>query len=151
VVERDPADKDAVIERVLHAQRALRGHFTEHDPHPLLDVNLTMSQLKLLLILTHLDGASSQELAGRAGVSLATLTGIVDRLVAQGLVRRSEDPKDRRVRRLQLTAAGAEQVDRLIAAGEERQQRLLARLDPEGLDLVARAMELLLAAARAEG
>ena len=41
------------------------------------------------------------------GVSLATITGIVDRLAAQGLVTRREDPRDRRVRRVELTAGRA--------------------------------------------
>src|SRR5437773_8774944 len=115
--------------------------------HPLLEVNLTMSQLKVMITIARLGGTSGQELARRTGVSLATLTGIVDRLVAQDLVVRREDPRDRRVRRLELTPTGTELVDRMIAAGEAHVQRLLRRLDQPALEVVAHAFELILDAA----
>jgi DNA-binding MarR family transcriptional regulator len=138
------ADRDALISRILETQRQLRRQFSENGTHPLLDVNLTMSQLKVMIILSRLGGTSGQELARRSGVSLATLTGIVDRLVAQHLVIRREDPRDRRVRRLELTASGTELVDRVIAAGEEHHQRLLQRLDLPSLEVVAHAFDLIL-------
>lgn len=40
----------------------------------------------------------------------SNITGIVDRLVAQGLVTRQESPRDRRTKALRLTAQGAEVV-----------------------------------------
>jgi DNA-binding MarR family transcriptional regulator len=144
------ADRDALISHILDTQRQLRRQFTEDQPHPLLEVNLTMSQLKVMIILARLDGASGQELARRTGVGLATLTGIVDRLVAQHLVIRREDARDRRVRRLELTPTGGEVVDRVIAAGEEHHQRLLQRLDLPALELVAHAFDLILDSATAE-
>jgi DNA-binding MarR family transcriptional regulator len=143
------ADRDAMISRILETQRLLRQRFADDHSHPLLAVNLTISQLKVMLILARLGGTSGQELARRTGVSLATLTGIVDRLVVQDLVTRREDPRDRRVRRLQLTPAGTEVIERLIAAGEEHHQRLLQRLDLAALETVAQAFDLLLATATA--
>jgi DNA-binding MarR family transcriptional regulator len=143
------ADRDALISRILETQRLLRQQFADDHSHPLLAVNLTISQLKVMLILARLGGTSGQELARRTGVSLATLTGIVDRLVVQDLVTRREDPRDRRVRRLQLTPAGTEVIERLIAAGEEHHQRLLQRLDLAALETVAQAFDLLLDTATA--
>ncbi len=140
-------DREQVIGRILETQRQIRRRVTEEGVHPLLDVQLTMSQLKVLIILGRLGATSGQDLARRTGFSLATLTGVIDRLVAQDLVSRSEDPNDRRVRRLEATPAGAELIDRLIAAGEEQQHRRLERLDDDGLELVARAFDLLLEAA----
>jgi DNA-binding MarR family transcriptional regulator len=142
------ADRDALISQILRTQRQLRRQFTEDHSHPLLDINLTMSQLKIMIILARLGGTSGQELARRTGMSLATLTGIMDRLVAQQLVTRAEDPRDRRVRRLELTSAGSEIVDGLIAAGEDHHQRLLQRLGEADLETVARAFDLLWTAAR---
>lgn len=143
-------DRDALIDHIMDTQRRLRQRFVEDRSHPLLDLNLTMSQLKVMIVLFRLGGASGQELAGRTGASLATLTGIVDRLVAQGLVSRHEDSRDRRVRRLELTAAGAELIDRLVAAGETSQLRLLERLDVPALVVVAEAFDLILRAAAAD-
>ncbi|MDT4986678.1 MAG: hypothetical protein QOI74_772 [Micromonosporaceae bacterium] len=141
------ADQDALISRILDTQRRLRHQFTDDHAHPLLEVNLTMSQLKVMIILARLGGTSGQELARRTGGSLTTLTGIIDRLVAQQLVIRREDPRDRRVRRLELTPTGTELVDRVIAFGEEQHQRLLRRLDLPALEHVAHAFDLMLGAA----
>jgi DNA-binding MarR family transcriptional regulator len=74
------------------------------------------------------------------------MTGIVDRLVANGQVRRQEDPDDRRVRRLTLTDAGSQTVAQVLEGGEDYLGRVLRRLDPVSLELVAQAFDLLLAA-----
>ena len=143
-------DRERAIGRILEAQREIRRRVTEDRNHPLLDVQLTMSQLKVMIVLDRLGTPSGQDLARRTGMSLANLTGVIDRLVAQDFVSRREDPNDRRVRRLELTAAGRQLIDRLIAAGEEQQHRILEHLDDAGLQLVSRAFDLLLDAAAAD-
>lgn len=77
------------------------------------------------------------------GVSLATMTGIVDRLVASGHVTRGEDPRDRRVRRIELTDKGTGQIDEMIVAGERHQRRVLERLSVKELQVVSDAMEIM--------
>jgi DNA-binding MarR family transcriptional regulator len=144
------ADRDELVGRILETQRQIRRQVTEDHSHPLLDVNLTMSQLKVMILLGRIGGTSGQDLARRTGFSLATLTGVIDRLVAQDLVTRAEDPRDRRVRRLALTRTGSELIDRLIAAGEEHQQRMLLHLDLASLEIVAHAFDLILGAAAVE-
>jgi DNA-binding MarR family transcriptional regulator len=143
-------DRERVIGRILETQRQIQRLLAEERTHPLLDVQLTMSQLKVMIILGRLGATSGQDLARRTGFSLATLTGIIDRLVAQDLVSRREDLNDRRVRRLELTPGGDQLIDRLIAAGEEQQHRLLEHLDAAGLDLVSSAFDLLLQATTAD-
>ena len=142
--------KDQAIERIMQSRRQMTHAFVSARSGPLLAANLTMSQLKALLVLADHDGASAHELAEALRIGLATLTGIVDRLVAHGLVTRREDARDRRVRRVVLTAAGRELVDAIIMAGDELQRRLLERLEPSQLAIVEQATELLLGAAAAE-
>ena len=142
--------KAQAIERIMQSRRQMTHAFAFARSGPLLAANLTMSQLKALLVLAHHDGASGHELATALRVGLATLTGIVDRLVAHDLVARHEDPHDRRVRRVVLTGAGRELVDAIIMAGAEHQRRLLERLEPDELAIVERAAELMLAAAEAD-
>jgi DNA-binding MarR family transcriptional regulator len=48
-----------------------------------------------------------RELAAQLHCDSSNVTGLVDRLTAQGLVERREDPYDRRVRMLTVTAEGA--------------------------------------------
>lgn len=62
------------------------------------------------------------ELAERLSCVRSNVTQLVDRLEAEGLVRRVADPTDRRLVRAELTAAGRERQN----AGAERLRRLQA-------------------------
>ncbi|MFC4118136.1 MarR family winged helix-turn-helix transcriptional regulator [Nonomuraea zeae] len=92
-----------------------------------------MRQLKVVMLLSISGSASGQDLAHALGVGLGTVTGIVDRLVAHGLVSRHEDPQDRRVRRAELTPAGAALIEEINNAGMEHYQRIMDHLDTETL------------------
>ena len=68
--------------------------------------DLTPSQVAAL---RHLDDARSQrDLAGCLHVDASNVTDIVDRLEEHGLVVRTVDPHDRRVRRIVVTPEGEE-------------------------------------------
>jgi DNA-binding MarR family transcriptional regulator len=79
-----------------------------------------------------------RELALGLHCDASTVTGIVDRLEAAGLVRRQQDPTDRRVKGLVVTKAGlvlrAQLVERLVreappvAALDAAERRLLRAL-----------------------
>ena len=140
-------DSDRLIAQIMEAQRRLQHLFAHDRSNPLFDAHLTMPQLKILLMLAAGSGSSGQELQRFMGVSLATVTGIVDRLVAHDLVERHEDPHDRRVRRVVLSPHGRQTVERIIMAGADRQARVLRRMSPGELECVVRATELLVSAA----
>ncbi|MEV6030849.1 MarR family transcriptional regulator [Nonomuraea sp. NPDC052116] len=106
--------------------------FAQHQS-PLFTSNLTMRQLHVIMLLAFNGSASGQELAHHLGVSLGTVTGLVDRLVAHGLVTRHEDPHDRRVRRAELSPAGTALIEEIHNAGLEHYRRILDHLDTETL------------------
>jgi DNA-binding MarR family transcriptional regulator len=106
-------------------------------------VDLTMAQLKTLMIAVGQQGATGGQLARGLGCSLSTVTGVVDRLVAHGLVTRSEDPVDRRITRVDATPAGHELVERLYSYRLERMRRVLEGLSPDQLATVQCAMDYL--------
>lgn len=143
------ATGDELIGRILADGQRLQHAAARMRPSPLLDITLTMQQLKVLIALAR-GATSGQALTDVLGVRPATVTGIVDRLAAQHLVSRREDPDDRRVRRVELTADGRRLLDRLNEAGEFATRRLLERLDPDGLRTVAEAVRLLCEAAEQE-
>jgi DNA-binding MarR family transcriptional regulator len=143
-------EREAAIARIMGARRRMAHLFAFTRSDPLLTANLTMPQFRLLLVLALRGGAASHDLAESMGVSLATITGIVDRLAAQDLVTRREDPRDRRVRRVELTPAGRGLVDDIAAAGTASQRRLLDRLSLDDLAILERAFGLLADAAEAE-
>jgi DNA-binding MarR family transcriptional regulator len=116
---------------------------------PLLSLELTIQQLKVLTVLvTTEDGATVTALASSFDVSLASMSGIVERLAAQGVVERVTDTADQRVRRLRATRRGREAVRRLMARRPEYGVTIIDRLtldDLRALDQGMRAVEAALA------
>lgn len=94
---------------------------------------LTIPQMRLLWTLRDEDGLPVGSLADRLGVNPSTITGHVDRLVRQGLVRREEDPIDRRIVRNYLTEEGAITVGAVRRIAGMYMINILKRLDDEQL------------------
>ncbi|WP_084963587.1 MarR family winged helix-turn-helix transcriptional regulator [Thermoactinospora rubra] len=125
-------ERDELIKRISETQRHLNRLFLQHRS-PLFTSNLTVRQLHVVIMLAEYGTASGQDLAQRLGVSLGTVTGIVDRLIAHNLVNRYEDPRDRRVRRIELTDTGRALVREITDAGLARYRQIMQRLDLETL------------------
>ena len=66
----------------------------------------------------HPRGLRMRELSQRLMVTGGNVTGLTDKLVAEGLVERSEDPSDRRSFTVRLTPAGERQFDAMAQAHE---------------------------------
>ena len=113
---------------------------------PWLAVELTMPQLKVLFRLNAQGPSKVGALARALRVTLPTMTGILDRLVEQGLIRRDEDPADRRVVISRLTESGEELVDRLQASSRTRLARVYETLPVEALERHVAALEEVLQA-----
>ena len=94
---------------------------------------LTVPQMRLLWTLRDEDGQPMGALAEHLGVNPSTITGHVDRLVRQGLVRREEDADDRRIVRNFLTDDGAVTVGALRRIAGTYIINILKRLDGEQL------------------
>ncbi|GAA2546241.1 hypothetical protein GCM10010435_14340 [Winogradskya consettensis] len=135
---------ERLIADIMGAQEQLQHLFAYDRSDPLFSTHLTMQQLKILMLLYRLGDTSGRELAGLLGVSLATLSGMVDRLVAQDLATRAEDPHDRRVRRISLSDAGKTTIGKIINAGAEKQHRLLNRLTAAELQTVSDGLQAMI-------
>lgn len=129
----DMTDRDELIESIRSVQDDLTRLVAQDRSEPLLASTLTMQQLKVVIILSQEGSVSGQELSQRLRIGLGTVTGIVDRLVSQGLVHRFEDPTDRRVRRVALTAKGEQLISEFTDVGAARFRALLNRLDIDTL------------------
>jgi len=103
------------------------------------ELDLTFNQVRALMVLEH-HGASMPigQIAGLLGLSLPSAGRNVDRLVKLGLVDRHEQPDDRRVKLVGLTAEGRALLD-LKAEGHRATARdYLGRLtEDERAALVA--------------
>ncbi len=91
------------------------------------------------------------ELAASALVTSGALTGRLDALARDGLIRRREHPADRRVSYAELTPAGRKLIDRVLEGHLDREEALLAGLDPADREDVERALALLERAVRKAG
>lgn len=138
---------EQLIADIMVVQQRLRSLFAADRSDPLFNSHLTLSQLKILMLLARHGTLSGGELARMLGVGLATSSGMIDRLVVQDLVTRSEDLHDRRVRRIGLTRTGSKLIAGIVDAGQEKMHALLSRLSAEELDIVSRATALLVKAA----
>ncbi len=119
-----------------------------HAPE-FLEVQVTMPQAKLLYLLGASGDLHMSDLVARLGVSLSTISGLVDRVVDQGLAHRREDPVDRRQVVVGLTDAGAAFIDRFRELGADQMRDLLALLDDEELESMRRTTIALTRAAAA--
>lgn len=90
---------------------------------------ITTAHQVVLLTLAAEDGLPSAEVARRAGHTKSRLTGLVDRLVAEGLVERRVSEEDGRVHRLHATRAGRALAVRTGARTKELNAALLAPFD----------------------
>ena len=117
------------------------------------DVDLTMSQLKMMFVLHSAmglageDGLRVSEVARSLGVTLPTVTAVMDKLVERGLVRRAEDPLDRRQHVCRLTQNGQDLIHRLMAGRRTFTNALLEQLDAHELAAFLSGMRMLLVAA----
>jgi DNA-binding MarR family transcriptional regulator len=136
-------ERARLVEAILNRNHSMRRFLHCGLHQDWLQVDVTMPQLKVLLILYGTDHLSMGELADALGVGVSTLTGIVDRLVDHGLVLREEDPHDRRVVVGRLTPRGVDLVDRLIIATRDRITTVLAELSLDDLRLIASAFDVL--------
>ena len=90
-------------------------------------------------VLASLSGSGGETVTGLAEVCLLqqpTMTKLLDRMVRDGLVTRSQDARDRRVVRVALTPQGETLAAELITAARQHESNVLARFpEMEAMDL----------------
>lgn len=142
-------ERDDLTRRVLEQHDRLFRSVLLRQTDDWLSVELTMQQLKALVLLDTIGSATSGHLARGLGVGLSTMTRIVDRLAERAVVTRGEDPDDRRATRVRTTPAGHDLVARLRQLRHDHMARLLERLTEEQLEQAAQVSRFLADAAEA--
>ncbi len=89
------------------------------------------------------DGLSMSDLSRRLMVSNGAITGLVDRLMAEGLVQRQGDPRDRRSVIVQLTRKGRDSFLRMARRHEEWVVSILGDLSDEAQSELLQNLTLL--------
>lgn len=107
---------------------------------------LSLVHLNVLAALESEGPLSMSHLADTLDVSVASATGIVDRMERRGLVERRHDTADRRVVLVLLTPAGADIFRDLASHRREHLARLLRELSEDDLAAFIRSLRALKAA-----
>ncbi|MBV8836766.1 MAG: MarR family transcriptional regulator [Alphaproteobacteria bacterium] len=97
-------------------------------------LGMTRAQWAVLARLEYNEGLKQTELAEMLDLQPITLTRLVDRLCANGLIERRADMGDRRVKRLYLTAQARPLMDRLADLGNDLMGTVLEGFDGKTIE-----------------
>jgi len=103
-------------------------------------LGITRAQWAVMARLEHSEGLKQSELAEMLDLQPITLTRLVDRLCANGMVERRPDPNDRRAKRLYLTPLARPLMDRLAEMGHDMMGTVLDGLDAETIERIIREL-----------
>lgn len=104
----------------------------------------SVPQLRILVMLYYDSPLNLTTIARGLGVDRSNASRPTDRLVAAGLVRRSDDADDRRNARLSLTPKGRRVVDSVFDSRRAVFDQMVEQLDPEDRARLASCLAALL-------
>ncbi|RRR95831.1 MarR family winged helix-turn-helix transcriptional regulator [Glycomyces terrestris] len=110
---------------------------------------LSMSQLFALHELDHRSGMSQRELAERLALEKSSVSRLVADLESEGLVTRERDPENRRLYRLEITAAGRRLHRHAAGVLHERYEHWAAAMTAKEREGLAAGLPALLRVMRA--
>jgi DNA-binding MarR family transcriptional regulator len=103
-------------------------------------LGLSVPQCDVLTTLTEQEGVSQQDLAKRLYVTKGNISGLIDRLVAAGLVERRATAADKRQHAIFLTTAGRAAAEEAIACQQRFVARTIGRLPADDLSTLERLL-----------
>ena len=106
-------EKTELVDEVLALQGQVDHVVRYFSVEPWIDLKMTIAQLKSMFFINARGETNFKKLADALGVTPPNITGIIDRLVNQGYVSRTENTEDRRVMLLQMTEKGKDLIRHL--------------------------------------
>lgn len=105
---------------------------------------LSRSMIGTLFHLSHRDHAGVTDLSEHLGVSSAAASQMLERLVDEGMIQRSEDPDDRRMKLISLTEKGSRVIKESVSARLGWLDELTTNFTEEEKKQITSAMELII-------
>ncbi len=138
-------DRKEILENILKfADTLFRKLFPTVPRKELLELDITMPQLKILILLFINGPMRMGALAADLQITLATATGLIDRLVERGMVSRESLPDDRRVVLCLLSDEGHNTISRIWETARNNIMKLLEHLDTGTLRTLAEVLRTML-------
>ena len=123
----------------ISMQRSMHGYM-----HYARDKGLSRSMIGTLFHLSHCDHAGVTDLGEHLGVSSAATSQMLEHLVEEGLIQRSEDPDDRRMKKITLTEQGYQVMKDSVNARLGWLEELTESFSDEEKGQITAAMELII-------
>ncbi len=137
------------VEKILKLADKLFRTLFASVPRELLELDFTMPQLKIVFMLYIAGPMRMSDIASDLRVTLATATGLVDRLVDNDMIVRESQPDDRRVVLCRLSGTGHKTVSRIWESARNNVQSLLEKMDNDTLDKLTGVLQTMLVSAEA--
>lgn len=128
-----------LLRELASTYRAFEIYSSEH----IRSLGLTPSQFDIVATLGNTPGMSPKELGDKTLITKGTLTGVIDRLVDKGLVRRIASPSDGRSQIVQLTDHGDELFVRIFPAHLTYMAQAFTQLTPAEMDEIKSSLRRL--------
>ena len=135
----------AVTANLFRAANAARNHM---ERTVLAKSNLTWTAFVVLWVAWIWEQAETREIASEAGVSKATLSGVLTTLERRGLVNRKRGEHDGRLVTVELTPAGKELMKGLFPEFNRSERHVTRGLTSSQLHAIAESLRQITQAAR---
>ena len=143
-------EREALIEEIIAAHHTMLRAISASAPSVWMELDLSMAQLKTLVILHNTGAVTIGQVAEALGVGVPTASHLVDRLVQAQLAVRAEDPDDRRRTLAVLAPQGKELAEQLHQGSRDQLRRWLTLLDDAKLAMLLEGLRALEHAASTE-
>ena len=116
--------------RLTVIARQLRHLFDRHVG----DLNITRSQWSMIVVVARRPGATQRTIAEALEMSEASAGRLIDRLCAEGLLKRRERDDDRRARAVYITEKAEPMLAKLADLAQVHEERLFRGFSDQELD-----------------
>lgn len=107
------------------------------------DVGVTRSQWALIAVVSRMPGTTQRKIAEMLEMSEASAGRLIDRLCADGYLKRTEADNDRRARAVHLTEKSMPMLERLGEYARQNEKRVFRNFSENDLGEFARLLEKL--------
>lgn len=136
------------INPFLSTMEAWMDAFMRHSMHNFVlfskEHNLSMPQIGALFRIHHKGVCGVSDIGDELGISSAAASQMLERLVQQQLIYRTEDPNDRRGKQIVLTEKGLALLRESMQARQAWMSQLAEKLTPDESEQIIAAIQILI-------
>ncbi|HSV97159.1 MAG TPA: MarR family transcriptional regulator [Spirochaetota bacterium] len=130
--------EDRLLYLLSRAQHRLKNHLKREFASA--GVGVSPAQMGILFLLKQRDARPMNELGRMLDIDNSAITGLVDRMERQGLVRRTPNPEDRRQSPIAITRQGMDEAARAAKVARKTNEAIREGFSPEDVAVFVRIL-----------